>query len=122
MQNPACRGGRKDREAENANVIFEIVCQINCQVAGKQNDAPGVVEALCQCDQALGVKAVFQALQILQVLIQGFKDVRGHAPVKSAGLHGVQGCCVGEGEFVQMALKLAIAFESKTSHDAHNGC
>src|SRR6266481_9995355 len=47
--------------------------------------------------------------------------MRRHVPFTAAGLHGVQGCGVGKGKLVQMTLKLAVAPESESADDAHDG-
>src|SRR5260370_10819112 len=47
-------------------------------------------------------------------------DMRRHVPITAAGLHGVQGCGVGQRKLVQMTLKLAVAPESEPADDAHD--
>ena len=59
MQDPA-RGDRgKNRETQKTDLIFEIVRELNGQVAGEQNDATSFIKPPGERDETLGIEAVF---------------------------------------------------------------
>src|SRR5260370_17107307 len=88
MQDPACGSGSKNRKTQQTHLILEVLGEMNCQVASEQNDATGLVEAFCQRDEALGIDAVFQALQIFYILLERVAHSRWHVSITFSRRHG----------------------------------
>jgi hypothetical protein len=66
-------------------------------------------------------EAVLEAVQILEVLLEGFANVGGHAGDSAGGLHGVERGGEGDREIVEMALKVAVAGKTEAANDTNNG-
>src|SRR5579885_3145146 len=120
MRDAARTGAGENRQANQAQLILEILREVRGEVAGDDHDAAGAVEALGKGDQAMRVQAVFEPLEVLDVAFEGVADEDGHIPLVIAGLHGVERCGKGERQVVQVALEFAVAAEPKPADDAHD--
>src|SRR5713226_1810924 len=117
----AARGGcGKYGQTEEADLVFQVFRERGGQVAGQQKNAARFVETFGQGGEALRVEAVFQALQILEVLTEGITHVGRHIGIAAAGLHSVKRGGEREGEFVQVMLKFAVGGEAEASNNAHD--
>ena len=112
----------EDRQAEQRNLILQIIGENSGEIAGEKDDAARVVETLGERDKARCIETVLEAVQILEVLLEGFAHVGGHAGSTSpGGLHGVERCGESDGEVVEMALKVAVAVKTEAADDANDG-
>ena len=115
-----CGCGREDRQAEQRDLILEIIGEDGGEIAGKKDDAAGVVKTLGEGDQARRIQAVLEAVQILEILFESVTNIGRHAGDAAAGLHGVERRGESDGEIVEMALKIAVTGESQAADDAHD--
>src|SRR5580704_11167987 len=60
-------------------------------------------------------------MQILEILLESFANVTGHAGDAAAGLHRVERSGEGDGEIVEVALKIAVAGKTEAADDANDG-
>src|ERR1700721_4435596 len=89
----ASRGGsRENRQAKKRDLILEIIGQNSGEIAGKEYDAPRVVETLGERDKAGCIEAVLEPMQVLEVLFEGIANIGGHARGRSLapGFLGVE--------------------------------
>src|SRR5438270_12160482 len=80
------------------------------------------MKTLRQRHEPLRVEAVLEPLEIFQILLERLDDMRRHAGVAPAGLHGIEGGGKSERQFMQMALKFPIAAEAQPAHDSNDRC
>src|SRR5215469_1398281 len=59
-------------------------------------------------------------MEILEVLFERFPNMSRHAANAARGLHGVERRSEGDGEIVQVALKIAITGEAEPTNDTHD--
>src|SRR5579859_1803849 len=116
-----CGCGREDGQAEQRDLILKIIGKDSSEIAGEDYDAPGVVEALGERDQAWRIQAVLEAVQILEILFESIANIGRHAGDATAGLHGVERSGESDGEIVQMALEITVACETEPANDTHDG-
>src|ERR1700756_3080554 len=119
VRDAAGGGSRENRQAEQAELIFQIFGEDGSKVAGQKDDAARFVEALGQRGEALCVQTIFQSLEIFQVLSKRIPHVLGHVGIAAAYLHRVERGGKSEREFMQMMLKLTVVGKAKPSNDAH---
>ena len=80
------------------------------------------MNAFCKGGDALVIKAVAKTLEILKIAVHRLANVsRKAAAFGFAFLHGVERSGLGDGEFMQEMLKVAIAGETHAENDAHGG-
>ena len=118
MQDAPSGSSGKNRQTENAHLIFEIVGQSGGKISRKDKNPARGIKALREGGQALGVEAVLEPLKIFDVLLDGVADLSLHSGRAGSRLHGIERGCEGDGEVVQVALEMPITGEAKTPDDA----
>lgn len=111
----------EDRQAEQSDLILEIIGENCSEISGKEHDAAGVVKALGEGDEARRIQAVLESVQILEILLESIANIGRHAGDAAAGLHGVERSGEGYGKVVEMALKITVAGETEAADDANDG-
>ncbi len=113
----------EDRQAEQSDLVLQIIGQNSGEIPSEEYDAPRVVEALGERDKAGCIETVLEPVQILEVLFEGVAHIGGHARARylTRGLHGVERCGESDGEVMEMALKVAVALKTEAANDANDG-
>ena len=113
----------EDWQAEQSNLVLQIIGQNSGEIPSEEHDAPRVVEALGERDKAGCIETVLEPMQILEVLFEGVAHIGGHARARylTRGLHGVERCGESDGEVMEMALKVAVALKTEAANDANDG-
>lgn len=102
-------------------MVAEVVGENGGQIGTEDGDAASGVDALCQGREPEGIERILETLEIFEIAKKGITHGSVGAITGARVLHSVERGGKGEGEFVEMMLKLAIAFEAEAVDDADNG-
>src|SRR5277367_2264023 len=71
VSDAASRRRGENRQAEQRNLIFEVIGEKRGEITGEKDDAARVIETFRERDEARGIKAILEAVQIFQILLEG---------------------------------------------------
>src|SRR5260370_4159119 len=99
-------------------MIVKEADQVGGEIAAQDNMASGAMNPFCHCCESISVQRVAKLLQIPDVNVHSFADVRGEVRAfRIAGFHGVEGGGLRNGKLMKVMLKLPVA--AKTHFHGH---
>src|SRR5438445_12989388 len=106
--------GGKNRQTENAHLIFEIVGQSGGKITRKDKNPARGIKALREGGQSLSVEAVLEPLKIFDVLLDRVADLSLHSGRAGSRLHGIERGCEGGAAVVAVAVKMPMGGEAES--------
>jgi hypothetical protein len=103
-------------------VVTEIVGENRGEIGAENHDAARSVDPLGDRREAFGVQRILERLEVLQIAKDGIaRKSIGGTTTEGPLLHGIERGSKSEREFVKMALKMFVGFETEAMDDPDDG-